>query len=382
LKAMLPRRIENRGMRICYVADGASIHTQRWVNYFARKGHEIHLVCWKLMPGYDENIHIHLLTRLAPKIWAVSQYLSFLFWILQVRRLVRKIKPDIVDGHFITVYGFLAACSGFHPLVVSAWGSDVLIYPRQSPLWKFSIRYALKRADAVICDSETVKTGLVELGANPRKIKKVFWGVDTQQFNPRWRNEEIKSQLSISGAPVVISLRNFKTVYNVEILIRAIPLVLDRALETKFIVAGDGVQRDYLMNLAISLGVSDVVRFVGLLAHDELPRYLASSDVYVSTSLSDSTSLSLQEAMACELAPVVTDLPANREWVIDAENGFIVPTNDAQALADKIVYLIKNRGVREEFGKQGRKIIQEKAEYQKEMAKVEKIYQGLTSKIA
>ena len=99
-------------MRICYVADGASIHAQRWANYFAKKGHEIHLICWKVMPGYDDNVNIHLLTRLAPKIWKVSQYLSFLFWIFQVRRSINRIKPDIVDGHFVTVYGFLAACSG------------------------------------------------------------------------------------------------------------------------------------------------------------------------------------------------------------------------------------------------------------------------------
>jgi len=213
------------------------------------------------------------------------------------------------------------------------------------------------------------------------RIEKVFWGIDTGQFSPRWRNEEIKSQLSISGAPVVISLRNFKTIYNVEMLIRAVPLVLARAPETRFILAGDGDQRDYLANLAVSLGVSDAVRFVGFVAHDELPKYLASSDVYVSTSLSDSTSLSLQEAMACEVAPIVTDLPANREWVINAENGFIVPANDAPALADRIVYLIKNRSVRDEFGKQGRNIIEERAEYRKEMAKMERIYQGLKSRI-
>jgi len=53
-------------MRICYVADDASIHTQRWVNYFAQKGHEVHLICWKVTSGYDENIRIHLLTKVAP----------------------------------------------------------------------------------------------------------------------------------------------------------------------------------------------------------------------------------------------------------------------------------------------------------------------------
>jgi glycosyltransferase involved in cell wall biosynthesis len=163
-------------------------------------------------------------------------------------------------------------------------------------------------------------------------------------------------------------------------LIRAIPLVLKQVPQTIFIIGGGGEQRDYLKNLANSLGVSSAIRFVGWIPHDELPKYLASSDVYVSTSLSDSTSLSLQEAMACELPPVVTDLPANREWVLDGENGFIVHINDKQILAERIVYLIENKEVMKKFGKSCREIIKEKAEYKKEMGKVEELYKELVKK--
>ena len=110
-------------MKICYVADGASIHTQRWVNYFAGKGHEVHLICWKLMPGYEGNVNIHLLTRLAPKIWAVSRYLSVLLWIFQTRRLVKKIKPlfdpaslSLIVNH---VAGFYKALLASPPVFAS-----------------------------------------------------------------------------------------------------------------------------------------------------------------------------------------------------------------------------------------------------------------------
>ena len=364
-------------MRICYVGDGASIHTQRWVNYFARKGHEVHLICWKLMPGYDENIHIHSLTKIAPKIWAVSQYLSALLWIFQTRRLVKKIKPDIVDGHFITLYGFLAACSGFHPLVVSAWGSDVLIYPKRNFLFRSITKYALRKADMVAFNSALARKELIELGTKPEKLVFFRRGVDTQQFGPQGRDQQFKEQFGILGMPTVISIRNLKPIYNVEMLIKAIPLILKQAPETKFVIAGDGEQRDYLTNLANSLGILGAVRFVGLLPHDELPRYLSSSDMYVSTSLSDSSPLSLQEAMACGLAPVVTDLPANRDWIKDGENGFLVPINDIEMLANKIVYLIENDQIREKFGKTNRQIIQEKAECATEMAKMEKVYEAL-----
>jgi glycosyltransferase involved in cell wall biosynthesis len=364
-------------MRICYVADGASIHTQRWVNYFAKKGHEVQLICWKLMPGYDENIRVHRLTRLAPAIWPVSQYLSFLFWILQVRRLINRIKPDIVDGHFITVYGFLAACSGFHPLVVSAWGSDVLIHPRRNLLYKTIAKYALGKADLVTCDSEVAREGLTELGVEPAKMRVIFKGVDTERFSPQKRSQELREKLGIHQAPTVISTRSLEPVYNVEMLIKAIPVILNRVPETKFIIAGDGTQRSTLTNLAQSLGVSDSVRFVGRIPHNELSAYLASSDVYVSTSLSDTSHISLQEAMACQLAPVVTDIPANRAWIEDARNGFIVPVNDIKALAHRVVYLLKDKRIRGQFGKANRDIIREKAEYKKEMIKGEEAYREL-----
>jgi glycosyltransferase involved in cell wall biosynthesis len=366
-------------MKICYIADGSSIHTQRWLNYFAGKGHEVHLIYWKTIPGYDKTVRIHLLKRLAPKIWAVTRYISFLLWIFRTRKLIREIMPDVVDSHFIIDNGLLAACSGFHPFVTTAWGSDVLIFPRRNFIWRIAVKFTLKRADKVICNSEVVKKELILLGTMPDKISKIYNGINTSQFSPRRADEALKNKLGISGLPTVICIRSLRPLYNVEMLVKAIPLVLKHAPQVRFVIAGDGVQRDYLENLAASLGASQNINFVGYVLHDELPGYLASADIYVSTSLSDSASLSLQEAMACELAPVVTDLPGNREWINDGENGFIVPQNDHQALAKKIIYLVDNTEIRAEFGKINRKMIEERAEYDKEMEKLEKLYEGLVA---
>lgn len=367
-------------MRICYIASAGSTHTQKWVNYFAKKGHEIHLISITVGEGYAGNVQLHLLDKLAPQIGAISRYLSAIAWLFQARRLVKRLKPDILDAHCLTTSGVLAVASGFHPLVLSAWGSDILIHPKQSILYKVLTKYALRKADVVICDSETVKAGIVRLGTDSAKIRKIFWGVDTQKFNPQRRDDNLRSKLGVANAPTIICIRNLRPIYNVEMLIKAIPLVLNQVPETKFIIGGEGEQREYLKNLASSLGVINSIRFVGWIPHDELPKYLASSDIYVSTSLSDSTSLSLQEAMACELPPVVTDLPANREWVLEGENGFVVPIKDIQILAERIACLIENKDISEKFGKSGREMIKEKAEYEREMDRMERIYQELLSK--
>jgi glycosyltransferase involved in cell wall biosynthesis len=366
-------------MKICYIAEGGSIHTQRGLNYLAAKGHEVHLIYWQARPGYHENVRIHLLKRFAPAIWPVTRYFSFLQWIFKVRKLLKEIKPDVLDAHFIIDNGLLAALSGFHPCVVTAWGSDVLIFPRRNFIWRVVARFVIKRADRVVCDSGVVKKGLLSLGSQPDKTSIIYNGIDTKQFSPQQADKALESKLGIADSPTVISIRHLRPLYNVEMLVRAIPLVLKQTPQARFIIGGEGAQRGYLENLANTLGAAQNVSFLGYLHHDELPAYLASSDIYVTTSRSDSTSLSLQEAMACGLSPVVTDLPANREWITDGENGFIVPQDDYQSLAEKIVYLIENSETRIKFGKINRKLIEDKAEYEKEMAKVEKLYEDMMS---
>jgi glycosyltransferase involved in cell wall biosynthesis len=364
-------------MRIACIANGDNIHALRWVNYFASMGHEVHLICCKDMEGYEKNVQIHLLTRLLPVIWPLSKYVSFLLWIFQARRFIRKIEPDIFEGLYATVWGFIAACSGFHPFSLCAQGSDILIDPKQNLLQRWLVKYSLKKADVILYDSETLKRGLLELGSDPDKLWLVLNGVNTQKFSPEKKNGSLRERLGVTGSPLVICFREFRPVYNVEMVVKAIPLVLSQLPEAKFILGGDGELREQLETLASDLGVTDSVRFTGYIPYDEVPGYLASADVYVSTSLSDSTSLSLQEAMACGLAPVVTDLPANQEWIVDGENGFLVPVGDIQTLADKVTYLLKNDELRWRFGKLGRELVQAKAEYQKEMGKLEELYQGV-----
>ncbi|MBI4283999.1 MAG: glycosyltransferase family 4 protein [Chloroflexi bacterium] len=360
-------------MRICFVAVAGSIHTQKWVDYFAQRGHEVHIISFSIGGKYSASVRLYQLPTLLPQVWAVSRYINWWLWFRQVRRLVSKIKPDVIDAHYVTPYGYLAIASGFHPVVLTAWGSDILVAPKQSRWYRLLTKYSLKKAEIVICDSEMMQKELLGLGAIPSQIRVIYNGIDTQEFRPQ-RGQGVRLGIP-EKVPVVISTRNLRPVYNVAMLVRAIPLVLEQEPQARFIIIGDGEQREHLDSLASSLGVADNVRFLGWVAHDELPAYLAASDIYVSTSLSDSTSLSLQEAMACELAPVVTDLPANREWVNDGENGFIVPQDNPKALAERIICLIRDKETRERFGKEGRKIIRERAEYEVEMSKMEKIYQ-------
>jgi L-malate glycosyltransferase len=363
-------------MKICYIADGKSLHTQRWLNYFARKGHEVHLVCWKMIPGFDINIHIHLLGKVVPKSYPGSQIFNFIRLCIEIRRIVRKIKPQIIDGHFVTIYGFIAALSNFHPLVVTAWGSDILIFAKKNLIFRFMATFAMKKADVIVCTAAIVKNEISSLSIDPNKIHIiVIGGIDKYKFYPAEKNLALLDSLSISqNEPVIISTRTLEPIYDVATLIKAAPLILSEIPTAKFIIIGKGKLECYLRKIATNLHVDRNIVFTGWIPHDELPVYLSSSDIYISTSLSDGTSNCLLEAMACELAPVVTDIPANRQWIKDSENGLFFRVRDHIMLAKKVVWLLKNQQVGKDFGSLCRQTIEMNADPEIEMQRLQNIY--------
>ena len=360
-------------MRLLYLANAASVHTRRWVNFFARAGHEVHLVTWHEAAEGDEfesSVHVHRV--LFPPHYAL-RYAA----LLRVMDIVRKVKPDLVHahylGHFGIIAGLLQRVTDFRPVVLTAWGSDVLIEARG---WKRRLMSdALSRADCVTCDARHMVGELVKLGAPDERITVVYHGTDTVQFKPGLRNPQFAGTSGRQDCPVVISLRALKPLYDVESLIRAVPLVLKEVCEAKFVIAGNGDQKEYLERLATELGIAGNVRFIGFIENEQLPKYLTSSDIYVSTSLSDAgLSASTSEAMACGLPVVVTDFGDNGEWVEDGVNGYLFPPGDVEALASRLVDLLGDPGKRRRFGEAGTKVIVERNSYEVEMSKMEQIY--------
>jgi glycosyltransferase involved in cell wall biosynthesis len=364
-------------MRLCFIADGNSLHIKRWANYFAQRGHDVHLISTRFpegYKGYDNTISMHHLLRLFPGIWNVSGYLSGIVWLLQVRRLVHTIKPDVLDAHYVGVPAYLGIASGFHPFIMSAWGSDILIDPEKSILRRILTKYTVRRADRIICVSPTLKENLIRLGALPDSVYITPIGVDTYTYNPESSNRELLKQLDLGDSPIIISTRSLKSVYNVETLVKAIPMVLEEIPIAKFIIGGLGEQRKYLESMVQTLGVADSVIFLGWISDSDYPSYLASSDIYVSTSISDGTSISLLEALACKLAPVVSDIQANRPWIEDGETGFLFPVGSYEILAKRIIQMLRDPNMRNVFGEKGRQKVIELAEFQNEMLKVEELY--------
>lgn len=366
-------------MKICYIASSASIHSKRWANFFAKEGYEVHVIAAKFSGGFDENVTLHSLPRLIANKWYLSKYLSLGLWPFSVRRLLKKIKPDLIHAHYVTMSGYLAAFSGFHPFVMTPWGSDILIDPQKSYFFRTLTKYTLKKADLITCDAHHFVEELVKLSAPQEIIELVIFGVDVEKFSPRGKDKRFARKLGILNSPTVISLRNLELQYDLETLVNAIPLVLKESPKAMFLIAGDGTQRECLEKLASPF--RNNVRFLGSLPNDELPKYLALADVYVSTSLSDAgLASSTAEAMACGLPVIVTDFGDNSKWVKDGSGGFVIPMKSPEILATRIIYLLENIDMRKKFGRMNRLIIEERNNVKKEMEKMDTLYRVLVKR--
>jgi glycosyltransferase involved in cell wall biosynthesis len=367
-------------LRICYLANASSVHTNKWARFFVSKKHEVHVISFENAQIEDAAVHVLKLPVLVKN----ATYPLKIASVYRIQGLIKRIEPDILHAHFVTNYGLFGALCNFHPLVLTAWGSDVLVTPDArflSKIKRFIAKFALSKADLITCDAEHMKDAMKRLGVSPEKISLIHFGIDTKKFSPRQKNKSLKARLGIDDSPTVVSLRNLNPLYDVESLVKSAPLVLKEIPETQFIIAGEGSEEEKLRRLAKSLGVADSVKFIGFVQNDELPEYLNTIDVYVSTSLSDAgIAASTAEAMACGLPVIVTDVADNRKWVEDGVNGFVIQTKDPKSLAEKIIYLLKNEDIRKRFGKVSRKIIEEKNDYYKEMGKMEGIYEQLVQR--
>lgn len=368
-------------MRICFVGNAGSVHVKRWAKYFVDRGYEVHVISHikhKVDGTYVDKLTNGIAGATVHELATISK-LNFLMGPLQTRGLIKKIKPDIVHAHQVTPYGFYAACSGFHPLVVSALGDDISTNPEKSEILRLMCKFVLKKADLLHTGDARGEKRLIELGADKRRVFIQPWGVDTSRFSPNAR----KRALVATGTYSVINMRYLTDRnYNVDIFIKALPHVLKIMGNVKFIIGGSGKLEPELRKLSDELGVKEKVIFLGGISHEKAPEHIASADVYVDTAIrakkkgGGGIGVGLMEAMACGTPQVA----AKSDEILDLGEkfgGLLFEPQNPKDLAEKIIYLLRNKKIREDLGKRGRKLALEIGSWDKNLMEFEGEYERL-----
>jgi glycosyltransferase involved in cell wall biosynthesis len=304
-----------------------------------------------------------------------------LFAPFKIRRLIKKIKPDIVHAHYVTQYGFCGAFSGFHPLVVSAWGSDIATFPEKSKIHRFLVRYVLRRTDLFHVQDPLSKKRVEELGAKDNKIKVIPWGVDLTKFSIDKKSEKWRKKLQKLPGPIIIIIRDVEKRF-ADALANVIGIVTKNIPEVNFVI----VKSNELKNKIKS---NKNVQFIDWIPYSELPLYLANSDIFIDPyyperpdEIGHTYGMALLEAMASGVPtlvaerPTVTMLQGNDKWYF----GSTYERDNPDDLAEKIFKLLENKKEQGEIKEKNIEILNDKFDCMVNMGEIEKLYKMLDEK--
>jgi glycosyltransferase involved in cell wall biosynthesis len=368
-------------LSLAFVGEPNSIHTRRWTGYLANRGHRVSLIVGRdevVAPGLHPDIVIE---RYVSYTQRPTHLISAFVAAWSFRRAVKKLRPDVLQVHYLTNNGRLGWASGFHPYVLTVWGTDILVTANGSWRARLETRVALRAADLVTATSAHLLDVSVVAGARREKTELIHFGVDTELFRPGPDPVELRSRLGLSGRRVVFSPRTIHPLYHHETVIAALASLPADAvvLMTKHLAESDELAA--LEDQATKLGVRDRMIVVDSVPHSEMPDYYRLADVVVSVADSDGGPITVVEALAAGRPIVATDLPSVREWQDVLDPAGLVPIADAPATARAIETLLsRSPAEREELARRGRQVVEERAGERANMERMETLYRQLAAR--
>jgi len=355
-------------MRICFIALGKFIHIAPYIDFFKGAGHDVRFVA--LAPGPPRGVPTYNVGSTLGFLRLPGKC-SYLPAMLRARRVVRSLAPDIVHAHYATSAGLTAYVCGLHPYIVTAHGTDVTLGIK-SPIWRLLLKTILRNADCVNVVSDGLRNMVLALGADEKRIATLTLGIDTArfQFADRFPRDP--------AAPLhLICTRQLEAAYDHVTIFKSMAVLQYRKINCRLTIVGDGKLRKPLEALARNLGLEDRIAFAGHVPNAFLPARLAKHAVYLSASVRDGTSLSLLEAMAMGLYPIVSAIKANAALIKHRENGLLHKVSDPENLADCIALLPRESNLITPVLRRNRELVAELGDRTTNMRRLEEIYRHI-----
>lgn len=348
-------------MRVLYFTAGDTPHDRRFLSALAGTRHQIFTL--RQMDCSPETPAGVVALDWPEGLPDWTHWSGWQAGVAQLAGLLDRIQPDLVHAGPVQGPALITALAGFHPLVTMSWGSDLLLRAERSPWMRYATRTALAHTDIFLADCQTVADQAVRLGFDKRRIVVFPWGVDLEHFSPRRGREAgnaLRYSLGWEDSFVILCNRSWAPLYGVDLLAEAFVKAAQQAPHLRLLLVGDGPQTELIHEI---LGpVSDWVHFPGFLTREELPGVYSAADLFVSPSHCDGSSISLLEALACACPVLVSDIPANREWVAPGEAGELFRDGDFDSLVSQLLNMAANEDL-SAYGVLGRKLAESRADW-------------------
>jgi glycosyltransferase involved in cell wall biosynthesis len=356
-------------VRILYFTRDYTSHDYRFLAKLTETGYEVYYLRLERRGHSLEDRPLPGGVRIVP--WAGGQkpfrWRDFPTLLTDLKRVIRAVKPDVIQAGPLQTTAFLVALSGFRRLVSMSWGYDLLIDADRNLLWRWVTRYTLRRSAAMVGDCNTIQQRASFFGMPAARIVAFPWGVDLRHFSP--------ASPPAARPFTLLSARGWEPIYGIDLIARAFVQAGRDCPELRLIMLGNGSQAARLRQIFMQGDVLERVTFPGQVSYADLPRYYRMADLYLSASHSDGTSISLLEAMACGRPVLVSDISGNREWVTAGDNGWLFPDGNADALATTILHAFKQREHLPEMGRAARSLAEARADWEKNFPQLFKAYE-------
>ena len=346
--------------RILFFGETYRADAITWMNGLREFG-DFEIVTWELKTSNNGFNRIIRLFELAKAI-------------LTIKSIVKKFNPDMVIAERTTSYGYLAAISGLKPMAIAQQGITDL-WPHNSPLYIFKKKlqdYAFRKADLIHAWGNSMAEHMKESNVDMDKVMILPKGInlDFFEFNDA-------SDGTLINAVVT---RSLEPEYKHDLILKAFSIVKQKSIPFKLTIIGDGTELKKLKWLAKELKIDNEVNFVGRINNNDIPKFLQQANFYISTPTTEGVSASLFEAMASGCLPIVSDLPGNRSWIQQKENGILVTIENEFKLAEEIEWSFKNTDFTKKAIVENRKFVEENANYKINMKKIAFTYHDLINK--
>nr|WP_321352418.1 glycosyltransferase family 4 protein [uncultured Methanoregula sp.] len=342
---------------------GTEIATYNIAKHLAKVGHEIHIVT-----SHDEGLpYLHRENGFDIHRIAVTKipFFGLLFFWIKICFEIKKIKPDIVHtqsfGSCLPAY----VTKKILKIPYLVWGRGGDIY---QPSWfiQKTIKIFCNNANAIVALTENMREKINE--KCDKEIYVIPNGINLEYFY------EIDSDTkALKKTKNIIFVGRLHSVKGVQYLITAMKQIHDEMPDVRLLLVGDGSERFFLENLTSIFGLSDCVDFIGKVPHEKIADYMNRSDIFVLPSISESFGMVNLEAMACGLPIVASRVGGIPDIVLDNVNGYLVEPKNSEAIAEKILLLLRNDQQRQEISETNRKKAKQ-YEWWTIIDKIEKIY--------
>lgn len=356
-------------IKLCLIGNAQSIHIQKLCKYLVPKNYDLHLISFA--PQKIPGVKVHVLSKCHLR----YRPLCFLINANKTRKIVQRLKPDLIHGFDLVAPGIWTYLAGFHPYIVSSWGTDIIRIDDFIPIQRFLMKRSLKQADLVICQAQALRERAQELGVKIKNFEIVHFGIDMNIFKP-------SPKINRNKEKIIYSPRSLDPIYNPDILVKAFAILARKNDKIKLALLANYSDKKYLdwvRGIIREEKIEDKVFFWPKTTVRGIVSYYHQAEIVMSISSADGCSIPMLEAMACQKKIVVSNLPYIKEWNLK-NNLWVAGIRNINETAKAIDLALRYSPQKtEKIGEFNRQLVKDRAEIQANFDKLDFLYRKILS---